>query len=132
MIQSDKHGVDILRGIAHIFNSNIKPMKSCTKNIVTQSSSQVNNSIPLTTPITSVPTFTSNIMATSTENFIPINVSHGRNTSSFIPPITSVPLVTQSHLSPINVSEGGNTFNHNSFIPPTSLPCVTQPSPLPT
>lgn len=133
MIQSDKHGVDMLHVISHIVDSNIMLVKSCVEDLgYTQTPSHVNHSIPLTTPMTTVPTFTSNIMATSTQNVIPTSVSHGGNTSSFIPLTMSIPLVTQSHSPPINVSQGGNSFNHNYFIPPMSLSCVTQPSPLPT
>lgn len=67
MVQSNKIGVDILCGIAHIVDSNIMPMKSCVEVLgYTQPPSQVNHSIPLTIPMASVPTFTSNIMTTST------------------------------------------------------------------
>lgn len=80
MLQSDKNGIYILRGIAHIVDYNVMPIKSCVETLgYSQLSTQVNSSIPLTNPMTSIPTFTSNIIATSTQNVIPTTIGHGNN-----------------------------------------------------
>lgn len=82
MIQIDKNGIDILRGIAHIVDSNVMPIKSCAENLgYSQLSTQINHSIHLTTLMASIPTFTSNIMARSTQHAIPTTISHGDNPS---------------------------------------------------
>lgn len=60
MIQSDKNVIDILRGIAHIVDSNVMTIRSCAETLgYSQPSTQVNLSIPLTTLMTIIPTFTS-------------------------------------------------------------------------
>ncbi|GLJ07204.1 hypothetical protein SUGI_0061520 [Cryptomeria japonica] len=133
MIQSDKNGIDILCGISHIVDSNVMPIKSCAETLgYSQLATQINSSIPLSTPITSIPTFTSNIMATSTQNVIPTTIGHGGNpSSSFYPPSLpmtsmSVPIIPQ----PIDVTQGGNSFNN--FIPPLTVPFPIQSSPMST
>ncbi|GLJ19066.1 hypothetical protein SUGI_0342280 [Cryptomeria japonica] len=136
MLQSDKNGIDILRGISHIVNSNVMPMKSCAESLgYTQPPTQVNHSIPLTTSIASIPTFTSNIMTTSIQDIPPVITSHGGNPSSSINPLPSfnptssyipsmsVPITS----SQMNITQGGNSFNHS--IPPCSVPPV-QSSPM--
>lgn len=110
MFQSDKNEIDILHGIAHIVDSNVMPIMSCAKNLgYSQASNQINSSIPLTTSMTNIPTFTSNIMATSTQNFIPTTIGHGGNpSSSFNPPC--LPMSSISILiipQPINVTKRG-------------------------
>ena len=129
MIQSDMNGIDILCGIAHIFYSNVIPVKSSIEALgYTHPPTQVNHSIPLTIPIASVPTFMSNIIATSTQNVIP--TSHGGNPSSSFNPTPScmaslsTPIVSQQ----MNVTQGGNLFNH--FRPPCNVPFPTQSSPM--
>lgn len=59
-----------------MIQTDIIPLKSYVEALsYNQPPSQVNYSIPLTTSMTSVPNFTSNIMAYSTQNFIPTHVS---------------------------------------------------------
>lgn len=108
---------------------NIIPMKRCVEVLgYTQPPSQVNHPISLTTPMDNVPTFTSNIMGTSTQNVIPTSVSQGDNSSnhnSFIPPQVSFPFVTQSFQIP--------TYNSvsppYSKPPPSYIPPYSQPPP---
>lgn len=108
VVQSDKIGVDLFHGFAHIFDTNITPIKSCA-NIpgYTQTTSQVNHSIPMPTSLPSVPIFTSSIMTTFTQNVNPIYVSQGRNLvnqNCYIPPSMSLSFVSQSSPIPTNHS----------------------------
>lgn len=83
MVQSDKVGVDLLHGIAHIFYTNIFSMKSCVEVLdSTQPPSQDNQSNPRTIPMASIPTFTSNIMANSTQNVMLTHLSKGSNSNN--------------------------------------------------
>lgn len=105
MVQSDKTSVDLLRGLAHIIDTNIMPIKSCVNVLgYTQATSQVNHSIHMPTSLPSVPTFTSSIVTTSTQN-----------------------------VNPTHLSQWGNFVNQNYLIAPSvSLQFVTQSSPIPT
>lgn len=132
MIQSDKNRINILCGIAHIVDSEVILINGSTKTLgYSQPPTQISHSIPLTTTMTSIPTFTSNIMATSTQNVRPTTISHGRNPSSSfnLPSLSmtslSFPIVSQ----PINVTQGSNSSNH--FTPPFSVPFPTQSSLMP-
>lgn len=132
MIQSDKNGIDIMHGISQIIDSNIMPIKSCAENLgYSQPSAQINHYIPLTTSMNNIPTFTSNIMATSTQHVIPTNISHGGNPSSSINPQSLSMHSINIHLvsQPINATQGKNSSNH--YIPPFSIPFASPSSPMP-
>lgn len=117
----------------NIVDSNVMPIKSCSETLgYSQPSTQVNPFIPLTTLVTSIPTFTSNIMATSTQTVIPTTIGHrGNPSSSFNPPSLPMSSISVHTIpQPINVTQGGNSFNN--FVPPLSAPFPTQSSPMPT
>lgn len=81
------------------------PMKSCVESLgIFNPPNQFENSIPMPTSLPNVPTYTSSIMVTYTQKF-----------------------------NPTHVSNGWDSINQYSYIPPsTSLPFVSQQSPIPT